>query len=170
METNQSNSHLKAAVQQVTNNTTSWIGNRHGESKSSTSGQTFTCPSEGKIDAIEIVLTHITNNGPVDLTIHTFDAETKTWGAELGISTVEFTRKDAGNWVSFPLKGIPLQKGKTYGFRLKCEAGLIGIGEAAGSYDHVPFMGGQEWNATSDNQSGNFYSYLSLAFKVALRA
>lgn len=170
METNLSKSNLKSVVQQVTNNTTSWIGHRHGETKSRQSGQTFTCPSEGNLDAIEVVLTHITNNGPVDLTIHPFDAETKTWGPALGTSTVEFTRKDAGQWVSFPLKGIALQKGKSYGFRLKCEAGLIGIGETIGSNEQLPFTGGQEWNATSDNQSGSFFSYLSLAFKVALRA
>ncbi len=170
METNQSRSQLKAAVQQVTNNTTSWIGHRHGETKSRLSGQTFTCPSEGNLDAIEVVLTHITNNGPVDLTIHSFDAEKKTWGPELGTSTVEFTRADTGKWVSFPLKGLHLQKGMTYGFRLKCEAGLIGIGETVGSNEHLPFTGGQEWNATSDDKSGNFFTYLSLAFKVALRA
>lgn len=170
METNPSRSNLKAAVQQVTNNTTSWVGHRHGETRSRTTGQTFTCPTEGNLDAIEVVLTHITNNGPVDLTIHSFDPETKNWGSELGTSTVEFSRTDTGQWVSFPLKGIPLQKGKTYGFRLKCEAGLIGIGEAVGSNEQLPFTGGQEWNATSDNQSGSFFSYLSLAFKVALRA
>jgi hypothetical protein len=170
MEINQSKSHLKPVVQQVTNNTTSWIGHRHGETKSRFGGQTFTCPSEGNLDAIEVVLTHITNNGPVDLTIHSFDSENKTWGAELGTSTVEFNKSDTGNWVSFPLKGIKLEKGKTYGFRLKCEAGLIGIGEAAGSNGHLPFADGQEWNGTSDNKLGNFFTYLSLAFKVALRA
>lgn len=170
METNHSNSHSKAVVQQITNNTTSWIGHRHGENKSRMGGQTFTCPSEGKLDAIEVVLTHITNDGPVDLTIHSFDAENKTWGAELGTSTVVFSRSDAGNWVSFPLKGLNLQKGMTYGFRLKCEAGLIGIGEAAGSVDHLPYNGGQEWASSSDDQRGSFFTYLSLAFKVALRA
>ena len=170
METSQSRSHLQPVVQQVTNNTTSWIGHRHGETKSRFGGQTFTCPSEGKLDAIEVVLTHVTNNGPVDLTIHSFDVENKTWGTELGTSTVEFTRADTGKWVSFPLDGIKLEKGKNYGFRLKCEAGLIGIGEAAGSNEHLPFTGGQEWHATSDNKLGNFFTYLSLAFKVALRA
>ena len=170
METNQSKSSLKPVVQQVTNNTTSWIGHRHGETKNRVSGQTFTCPTEGKVDAIEVILTHITNDGPVDLTVHSFDPEKKTWGAELGTSTVEFKRNDTGKWVSFPLKGIQLQKGMTYGFRLKCESGLIGIGETAGSVAQLPFAGGQEWNATSDDKSGNFFTYLSLAFKVALRA
>jgi hypothetical protein len=169
METTISKSPSKTVVQQVTNNTTSWIGHRHGESKSRTSGQTFLCPAEGNFDAIEVILTHITNKGPVDLTIHEFNPETKSWGAALGTSTLELDRKDAGKWVSFPLKGIKLQKGKTYGFRLKCEAGLIGLGEAIGNNEHLPFKDGQEWNATSDNQSGHFFTYSSLAFKV-LRA
>lgn len=168
METNQSN--LKAIVQQTANTTTSWIGHTHGETKSRMGGQTFTCPSAGKIDAIEVVLTHITNDGPIDLTIHSFDAENNTWGQELGTSTVEFTRRDTGKWVAFPLNGIQLQKGMTYGFRLKCEAGLIGIGEAAGSVDHLPFTGGQEWMSTTEDKRGSFYTYLSLAFKVGLRA
>ena len=170
METNQSRSNLKAVVQQVANNTTSWIGHRHGESKSRISGQTFTCPTEGKLDAIEVLLTHLTNNGPVNLTIHQFDAENKTWGAELASSTVEFDRQDTGQWISFPVNGLQLQKGVMYAFRLKSEAGLVGVGEAAGIVNHLPYNGGQEWIASSDDRSGSYYTYLSLAFKVAMRA
>ena len=170
METNQSKSHLKAVVQQITNNTTSWIGNRHGETKSRIGGQTFVCPATGELDSIEVISAHVTNNGPVDLTLHSFDAENKTWGPALKTSTVEFNRKDTGKWISFPLNGLHLQKGMSYGFRLKSETGLVGVGEAAGSFGHLPNTGGQEWTATSDDQSGNYYSYLSLAFKVELRA
>ena len=83
---------------------------------------------------------------------------------------VEFNKIDTGKWISFPLTGLQLQKGMTYGFRLKSEKGLIGVGEAAGNFNQMPFIGGQEWAATSDNQSGNYYTYLSLAFKVELRA
>lgn len=170
METNQSRSHLKAVVQQVTNNTTSWIGHRHGETKSRISGQTFVCPTAGELDSIEVFLAHVTNNGPVEMTLHSFDAENKTWGQALKTSTVEFNKNDTGKWISFPLTGLHLQKGMTYGFRLKSETGLVGVGEAAGSYDRLPNTGGQEWIATSDDQSGNYYTYLSLAFKVELRA
>ena len=170
METNQSKSHLRAVVQQITNNTTSWIGSRVGENKTRIGGQTFLCPSEGDLDCIEVFSSHVCNNGPVALTIHLFDTETKTWGGILGTSKVEFNRNDTGKWISFPLDGLHLQKGKTYGFRLKSETGLIGVGEAAGSVNHLPYNGGQEWTASSDDQSGNYYTYLSLAFKVELRA
>lgn len=170
METNLSKSHLKAVVQQVTNNATSWIGHRHGETRSRISGQTFTCPSEGELDSIEVFLAHVTNNGPVDLTLHAFDADKKTWGPEFGKSMVEFNKKDTGKWISFPLNGLHLQKGMTYGFKLKSETGLIGVGEAAGNVNQLPFPGGQEWIAASDDQSGSYFTYLSLAFKVELRA
>jgi len=170
METNQSKSHLRAVVQQVTNNATSWIGQWKGEAKNRVSGQTFLCPSEGELDCIEVFSSHVTNSGPVNLSIHAFDTESKTWGPVLGTSKVEFNNLDTGKWVSFPLNGLRLQKGMTYGFRLKSETGLIGVGEAAGSVNHLPFTGGQEWAAASEELPGSFYTYLSLAFKVALRA
>ncbi len=166
METNQ----LKAVVQQVTNNTTSWIGHRHGETRSRITGQTFLCPTEGELDSIEVLSAHVTNDGPVQLTLHAFDAEQKTWGPALKSSTAEFKKHDTGKWIAFPLAGQHLQKGMSYGFRLKSESGLVGVGEAAGSNDRLPYIGGQEWTATADDQSGDFYSYLSLAFKVELRA
>lgn len=170
METNRSRSPLQVVVQQVTNNTTTWIGHRQGETKSRITGQTFTCPTSGELDSIEVLATHVTRNGPVDLTIHLFDVETKTWGAVLGKSAVEFNKNNTGHWISFPLNGLPLQKGKTYGFRLKSESGFFGVGEAAGSINQLPYTGGQEWVSTSDDQPGRYYTYLSLAFKVELRA
>ena len=170
METNHSKSHLRAVVQQVTNNATSWIGHWKGETKNRVSGQTFLCPSEGELDYIEIFSAHVTTSGPVNLTIHAFDAENRTWGPVLGASQVQFNNLDTGKWISFPLKGLRLQKGMTYGFRLKSETGLIGVGEAAGSVGHLPYNGGQEWAAASEDLPGSYYTYLSLAFKVALRA
>ncbi|MEO7308282.1 MAG: hypothetical protein ABIR78_10745 [Ferruginibacter sp.] len=171
METNHSKAHLRAVVQQTTNNTTCWIGHFTGESKSRISGQTFTCPDDGDLDCIEVFSSHVTNDGPVDLTVYSFNPETKAWGASLGTSKVEFSNSSTGNWISFPLHGIHLQKGMTYGFRLQSEAGLIGVGEAVSSVDEIlPNAVGQEWMANSENQPGNFYSYLSLAFKVEMRA
>lgn len=170
METNQSRSHLKAVVQQVANNTTSWIGHFHGETKSRVSGQTFICPTAGELDCIEVFSSHVTNDGPVDLTIHSFNPETKVWGSVLGTSRVDFNRMDTGKWISFPLNGLKLQKGMTYAFRLKSDTGLVGVGEAAGIVNHLPYNDGQEWVATSEDQPGNYFTYLSLAFKVELRA
>jgi hypothetical protein len=161
---------LKAVVQQVTNNTTSWIGHRHGENKSRETGQTFVCPAEGELDSIEILSSYVTNDGPVELSLHQFDPVRKIWGPALKNSTVQFKQHDTGKWISFPLNGIHLEKEKTYGFRLKSKSGLVGVGEAAGYANHEPLNGGQEWTAVEGDQKGDFYSYLSLAFKVELRA
>lgn len=170
METIQSKSSVNPIIQQVKNNATSWIGNYRGETKNRITGQTFICPAEGTVDCIEIFSDYVNDNGVVDLTIHQFDNENKTWGKMLGSSAVEFKRNDTGKWIPFPLPGLQLQKGMSYGFRLKSDTGLFGVGEVAGSYNQLPCQGGQEWAASSENQSGNFYSYLSLAFKVGLRA
>jgi hypothetical protein len=170
MEANLSKSNLKAVVQQVTHNTTSWIGHGRGEAKNHISGQTFTCPATGQLDRIEVFSECVTNNVPVDLSLHSFDIATKNWGPALETSSVQFNTSDTGKWISFPLHGLLLSAGKAYGFKLKCDAALIGVGEAAGAVNQVTKFSGQEWSADSDDQLGNYYSYLSLAFKVALRA
>lgn len=170
METHESKSQLTPIVQQVKNNSTSWIGHRPGETANRISGQTFICPAEGHVDCIEIFSDYVNENGPVDLTIHQFDNENKTWGNVLGNSTVEFKRTGTGKWIAFPLPGLHLDKGGSYGFRLQSNKGLFGVGEAAASVNQLPYHGGQEWVATSENQAGSFYSYLSLAFKVDMRA
>ena len=170
METNPSKSNLKAVVQQVNHNATSWIGHGRGETKNHISGQTFTCPATGQLDSIQVFSECVTHNGPVNLTVHSFDAVTKNWGPALETSSVQFNTTDTGKWISFPLHGLLLNAGRVYGFRMKSDAGLIGVGEAAGSFDQPTNIGGQEWSADSDDQAGNYYSYLSLAFKVALRA
>jgi hypothetical protein len=170
MENNQTRPFLKAVVQQVTNNTTSWIGHRTGETHALVSGQTFICPTEGELDSIEVISTHVGHAEPVDLTLHHFDPETKTWGPVLKTARVEFNSKDTGKWISFPLHGLQLQKGSSYGFRLKSEGGLIGVGEAVGSYDHLPSNTGQEWISNTGDQQGKYFSYVSLAFKIELRA
>jgi hypothetical protein len=170
METNQTKSHLKNVVQQVTHNAISWIGHGRGQTKNHISGQTFTCPITGKLDCIQIFSDFVANNGAVDLTMHAFNAEARNWGPALGTSSVEFNKSDAGKWISFSLNGLNLTGGKVYGFKITSDDGLIGVGEAAGSVNQIPCAGGQEWVADSDDQSGSYYTYFSLAFKVALRA
>ncbi len=170
METPQTKSPLHIVVQQVTNNTTAWIGHRKADNKDIVAGQTFTCPSEGDLDAIEIFSTLVMSPGNVKMTMHAFDADTKIWGPVLSTSSVDFNRQDAEKWISFPQTGLHLQKGNTYGFRLQSNDSCVGIGEAAGSHLQPPFIGGQEWIANAENQPGKYFSYLSLAFKVGLRA
>lgn len=149
---------------------TSWIGHYPGETLNRESGQTFICPEEGDLTTIEIFSSYVDRNGPVELTVHQFDSTNKSWGPVIGSSTVEFKRKETGKWIAFPVGGLHLHKNGNYGFRLKTDTVFAGLGEAAGNYDHLPYKDGQEWVAFSGDGSGNFYSHLSLAFKIAMRA
>ena len=170
METKKVKPPLRAVVEQTTNNVTSWIGHWQGDTKNRISGQTFICPSDGELDSIEIFSAHVSRSGPLNLTIHLFDAGTKTWGPVLQSSKVELNSSDINKWISFPLNGLQLNQGTGYGFRLKTESGLIGVGEAAGSNVHMPYNEGKKWFATSEEQPGSYYKYLSLAFKIDMRA
>jgi len=104
------------------------------------------------------------------MTVHPFDPATKKWGPVLLSSTVDIKKNDSGKWISFPQNGLHLQKGNSYGFRLQSSDMLIGIGEAAGVSAQPQFTGGQEWISPSTDQQGKYFSYLSLAFKVGMRA
>jgi len=170
METPQSKSHLHVAVQQVTNNTTAWVGHRISDNADVVAGQTFVCPSEGDLGTIEIFSSLVMKAGHVNMTLHAFEAATKIWGPALTTSSVVVEKIDNNKWIAFPLNGLHLQKGNTYGFRLQSNDLYLGIGEAAGSHAHPPFTGGQEWIANAANTKGKYFSYLSLAFKVDLRA
>lgn len=170
MKSVQTNAVLIPVVQQVTNNSTSWVGHRQGETKDRVTGQTFFCPTEGKLDCIEVLSNHVTSNGTIDMTIHEFEPDGKIWGPAMADSKVVFTTDTTGKWVAFPMSGIQLHKGKIYAFRLKSDDSLIGIGEAASSVSNQTDIKGQEWVAVTGNTKGNYFSYLSLAFKVEMRA
>jgi hypothetical protein len=170
METYQSKVPLHVAVQQVTNNTTAWIGHRFTDDADIIAGQTFTCPDEGDLGAIEIFSSLVMIPGHVNMTLHSFENDTKVWGPTLTSSSVVLDKVDNNKWISFPLNGLHLQKGNTYGFRLQSNDLYLGIGEAAGSHEHPPFTGGQEWVVNTENKNGKYFSYLSLTFKVDLRA
>ncbi len=170
MKSSQENSPLQVVLQQVNNNTTAWMGHRPADDGEIVAGQTFTCPSEGDLDAIEIFSTLVMKPGHANMTIHSFDPSNKKWGPVLHSSSVMINKNDSEKWISFPHKGLHLHKGDTYGFQLQSNDMYIGIGEAAGSHSQPPFIGGQEWTSPSGNQPGKYYSYLSLAFKIGVRA
>ena len=170
MSTPKKSTTLQPAVEQVTNNTTSWIGHRPGDNNDIIKGQTFIAPAEGDLDGIEVFSSMVTSPGKVMMTLHSFDSLQKNWGPVLGTTSVEFTKNDSGKWVSFDIPGQHLKKGETYGFRLESPNTLIGIGEAAGSHKHPPFNNGQEWKFSTKDSKGHSFSYFSLAFKIGLRA
>ena len=170
MKTEKNNSLHIAAVQQITNNTTSWIGHRTRENENVVSGQTFIAVAEGDLDAIEIFSSIVTKPGKVTMTFYNFDQQKKSWGPILGSTSVDFNHNETGKWIAFNFAGLHLDKGKSYGFRLESPDTYVGLGEAAGTYKMPPFVSGQEWKFSNNDTLGHSFSYFSLAFKVALRA
>ena len=170
MNPNLKNTPLKSVVEQVTNNTTSWIGHDKLDNKDIISGQTFTSPSEMDLEAIEVFTNVVMTPGNVVLTLHPFDNQLKTWGPVIGLASNELDPTDSGKWKSFTFPGLHLNKGKTYGFRLESPDSFIGMGEAAVCYHTTPLNYGQEWRFTNSDKAGHSFSYFSLAFKVDIRA
>jgi len=160
----------KAIVEQITNNTISWIGHRNSDNKDIIVGQTFIAPAESDLEAIEVLTSMVTTPGKVVMTLHNFDTNLKSWGPVLGTASVELNNADTGKWKVFNIAGLHLNKGKAYGFRLESQNTYIGVGETVGSYETPLALTGQEWKFAKNEQQGQAFSYFSLAFKVAVRA
>ncbi|MBL7745463.1 MAG: hypothetical protein JNN00_18480 [Chitinophagaceae bacterium] len=169
MQTMKNSSHPRPVLSQSQNNTTLWIGHLKTDPTDHFAGQTFTCPAEGQLDNIQLYSAAVQYGGEVVLSLHEFDPETKKWGPAIGSSTVKVHKGDHAKWMRFGLPPVQLRQGVTYGFRLMTHEALVGLGEAASGNKH-PFTFGHEWNGDSLNQTGHYYSYFSLAFKVELCA
>jgi hypothetical protein len=167
MKTASRSSH--PVLTQTENNTTLWIGHHPAEKTEHFGGQTFTCPSDGLLDSIQVFSSAVTRPGEVSLTLHEFDPVNHTWGPSLAESRVQMDTSDASRWIRFEMEPAAVQQNRSYGFRLFCNDSLIGLGEAAAEAQK-PFVFGQAWNADTNNQQGNFFNYFSLAFKVELCA
>ncbi len=163
------NSLNLAVIEQVTNNTTSWIGH-YSDNNDVLCGQTFIAPAEGDLGAIEVFSSVVAKPGNVVMTLHNFDPQQKSWGPAIGSTSVELNKSFMNKWVPFFIPGMHLTKGNTYGFKLESSNAYLGVGEAAGVSSHPPYQNGQEWKFTDKNKAGKAYTYFSLAFKVGLRA
>lgn len=159
-----------ALLEQVTNNTTSWVGHRLRDNEDLASGQTFIATSEGDLEKIEVFPTIVTKPGKMILTLHNFDSQQKSWGPALGSASIDVNNSATNKWLAFKIPGMHLNKGKAYGFRLESPDTFVGVGEAAGSHQKPPFISGQEWQFTKNQKSEHSFSYFSLAFKVETRA
>jgi hypothetical protein len=169
METFKPGSHPKPVLTQAENNTTLWIGHLQSDPTDHFGGQTFTCPADGQLDNIQLYAAAIQYPGDIQLTLHEFDPDSKSWGPAIGESSLNIGKADHQKWIRFSLPPVHLKKAATYGFRVYTTNAMVGLGEAACNNQH-PFTFGHEWNADSRNQRGHYYSYFSLAFKVELRA
>lgn len=162
--------YSNSPVQQTVNNATSWIGHRNFDNKDVATGQSFVASSDGDLQSIEIFPTVVTKPGKVLLTVYELNEQTNEWGSSLGSATVDFNKDCNGKWVPFELKGLHLQKGRSYAFKLESGDTYIGVGEAAGSAKQPPFANGKEWKFTNNQSAPRSFRYFSLAFKLGLRA
>ena len=165
-----SNIPVYSVSEQTTNNSTSWVGHAKGDPADIVKGQTFISSTEGDLEAIEVYSNIVTAPGKVIMTVYKYDEKQKEWGNPLGMSSLQFDPSDSGKWISFPINGLHLNKGQSYGFRLESHDSLIGMGEAAGSANDPVFSTGQEWRFVQNDNVVDTFSYLSLAFKVEIRA
>ena len=86
MESLKPNSRRRPVITQDQNNTTLWIGHLLNDPTDHFAGQTFTCPSEGTLDNIQVYSAAVQSPGDVELTLHEFDPAAKTWGNSIGHS------------------------------------------------------------------------------------
>jgi len=169
MESKKHSSHPRPVLSQAENNTTLWIGHLQSDPTDHFAGQTFKCPAAGMLDNIQVYTSAVHHPGELIMTVHEFNADSKTWGPAIATTKLDVERTDQAKWIRFSLDPVPLYKDATYGFRLYTNNAMIGIGEAA-TGTREPFTFGHEWNGDSKNQSGCYFSYFSLAFKVELCA
>ena len=160
----------RPVLTQTENNTTLWVGDLKQGNNDRVAGQTFTCPSEGLLNNIQIYSSMVTRAGELQLTLHEFDAASRSWGPAIGQSTLSVDQDQTGRWLRFELEPVELKKNVAYGFRLHANEALIGIGEAAHEAKY-PFNFGMSWNsAPNPSGEGQYFNYFSLAFKVELCA
>lgn len=169
METSRKGSHSKPILSQTQNNTTLWIGHLQTEAHDHQAGQTFTCPSDGLLNNIQVYSSAVTCPGELRLTLHEFDRESKTWGPPIAGSGVVLQKNDEARWIRFELEPLTLKKDACYGFRLQTEDAFIGLGEAV-SHAKKPFAFGLSWMNDTRSKIGKYFNYFSLAFKVEMCA
>lgn len=169
MENSRHASHSKPVISQTQNNTTLWVGHLQTDPTDHFAGQTFMCPAEGELDNIQLYSSLVQHPGEMELTLHEFDEQTKTWGPSIGNSVLDLQRGDDARWIRFGFYPVHLEKDKHYGFRLQTHDAMIALGEAATGNKH-PFTFGHEWHGDSTDRQGHYFSYFSLAFKVELVA
>lgn len=161
---------LHKVAEQITNNSTGWIGEVPGNDEHLVKGQTFIAGEDGDLQTIKVFPNMVAKRSNLSITLHPFDPKDESWGNVLDSAQVELKNADAGKWISFDMHGLHLQKGKSYGFRLDTADSYIGVGEACSSSKQPVFKAGKEWQFTPANPEGDSYTYLSLAFKVEVAA
>jgi hypothetical protein len=166
MESRNRSSHSRPLITQIQNNTTVWIGHLQTDPTDHFAGQTFRCPAAGELDNIQVFSAAVQSPGQLSLSVHSFDPRSQSWGSLLASATVEVEKVDKDRWIRFDLPPMPLHQDEMYGFRIHANNSMIALGEAAAGNQN-PFNG-EEWHGDSVNQTGRYYRYFSLAYKIEM--
>jgi hypothetical protein len=169
METRKINRPSKPVLSQTENNTTLWLGHLSSDNNDHLAGQTFSCPSEGLLNNIQVYTSTVTQPGEVQLTLHEFNCQTREWGPAIARAGKVIEKSDEDRWTRFELEPLMLKKNSCYGFRLKTNNAFLGLGEAVTNAQR-PFTFGPSWNSDGLNEHGEYFNYFSLAFKVEMCA
>lgn len=169
MEIKRNGGPTRPVLSQTLNNTTLWIGHLSNDANDHLAGQTFTCPSEGLLNNIQVFSSAVPLPGDLKLSLHEFDCLSKAWGKPIAEAGVVIDKSDEARWIRFELEPVTLKQNTCYGFRLQSDNACIGLGEAV-SFANKPFRFGQSWSGKTYNEKGEYFDYFSLAFKVEMCA
>ena len=147
----------------------SWIGHMNTGHIDHSAGQIFQCLDEARLECIDVYSTTVAHPGKVVLTLHKFDKDRKQWGPVITTAEVNVDKEDANAWVHFDIPAVPVHKDDVYGFRLQSKEALVGLSELVLT-EANPEVYNAEWHLDSKQQEDLYYNYLSLAYKVGVRA
>jgi hypothetical protein len=128
-------------------------------------GQTFKAPANGLLKRIKLFSSIVYGNTDATLSVYEFDQSSHTWKRKLSESRQYVTKAMEGQWISFEMPGMQVNKNSTYAFKISCNSGgMLAIAECPWNVAN-PYPDGEEWIGSSQSQQGNFHKDFDLAFE-----
>ena len=93
-------------LSQTLTNTTLWIGHLSSDTTDSNDhlgGQTFTSPSDGVLDNIQVFSQAVPQPGHLQMTLHQFDCGSLEWGPAIAKAEMNVEKNDESSWLQFRL-------------------------------------------------------------------
>lgn len=144
-----------------------WVGNC-GNGVEYYAGQTFKAPANGMLRTIKLFPTMVYGNTSATLQVYEFDVVSHTWQQHCGTTECAVTKDMEGQWISFNLDGLQVNKNGSYAFRLSCnDGGMLAIAECPWNIAN-PYSEGEEWIGSSQKTDGTFHKDFDLAFEAEI--
>ncbi len=131
-------------------------------------GQTFIAPADGYLSRIKIFPSIVFGSSNATLSVYGFNPQTHSWAGKCAEATQHVIKAMEGNWISFDLQGLLVNKSRSYGFKLSCNSGgMLAIAECPWNILN-PYPDGEEWIGSSQHMEGNFHKDFDLAFECQI--